>query len=101
AGGMFRGFRASDDDNGNLADGTPHGGAIFAAFNRHGMACSSDAGASTTFAAVPPPAAPALSVTAGSNSAALSWSGSSGVYDVFRNETGCSAGFFRVANDVA
>ena len=31
---------AADDDNGNLNDGTPHMTAIFAAFNRHGIACA-------------------------------------------------------------
>ncbi len=100
-GSLFRVFRAVDDDNGNLADGTPHGGAIAAAFNRHGIACTTDAGWNTTFAAVTPPAAPSLTVTAGDNSTSLSWSGSSGVYDVYRNETGCSAGFTKVANDVS
>ena len=30
----------ADDDNGNLNDGTPHMTAIFAAFNRHGIACA-------------------------------------------------------------
>jgi trimeric autotransporter adhesin len=98
-GSLFKIFRAVDDDNGNLADGTPHGGAIYAAMNRHGIACTTDAGASTTFAAVTPPAVPALSVSAGNNAATVSWSGSSGVYDVYRNETGCNAGFTRVKND--
>jgi fibronectin type 3 domain-containing protein len=100
-GSYFRTMRAVDDDNGNLTDGTPHGGALAAAFNRHGIACTSDAGWNTTFAGVTPPAAPALSVTAGSNSASLSWSGSSGVYDVYRNETGCNAGFTKVTNDTS
>ena len=100
-GSMFRVFRAIDDDNGNLTDGTPHGGAIAAALNRHGIACTTDAGWNTSFRAVAQPATPALSITAGSNSAALSWSGSSGVYDVYRNETGCSAGFVKVANDLS
>ena len=100
-GSMFRVFRAVDDDNGNLADGTPHGGAIAAAMDRHAIACTTDAGWNTTFRAVTPPAAPSLSITPGSNSAALSWSGSTGVYDVYRNETGCSAGFTKVANDLA
>ena len=40
-----RRMRAVDDDDGNLANGTPHGGALFAAFNRHGIACTTDAGA--------------------------------------------------------
>lgn len=100
-GSIFRVFRAIDDDNGNLADGTPHGGAIAAAMNRHGIACTTDAGWNTTFAAVTPPASPSLSVSAGSNSAGLSWSGSSGVYDIYRNESGCTGGFTRVANDNA
>jgi hypothetical protein len=100
-GSLFKVFRAVDDDNGNLADGTPHGGAIAAAFNRHGIACTTDAGWNTTFAAVTPPATPSLTVTAGNNSASLSWSGSSGVYDVYRNETGCNAGFTKVANNVS
>jgi fibronectin type 3 domain-containing protein len=100
-GSNFRTMRAVDDDNGNLADGTPHGAAIGNAFNRHGIACTTDAAWNTSFSGVTPPAAPALSVTAGANSAALSWSGSSGVYDVYRNEASCNAGFLKVANDVA
>ncbi|HLF56857.1 MAG TPA: pre-peptidase C-terminal domain-containing protein, partial [Thermoanaerobaculia bacterium] len=98
-GSLFKIFRTVDDDNGNLADGTPHGGAIAAAMNRHAIACTTDAGWNTTFAAVAPPAVPTLTATAGSNSAALSWSGSTGVYDVYRNETGCNAGFTRIRND--
>ena len=100
-GSYFRSMRAVDDDNGNLTDGTPHGGALGAAFNRHGIACTTDTGWNTTFAGVTPPAVPALTVTAGNNSAALSWSGSTGVYDIYRNEAGCSAGFTKAANDVS
>jgi fibronectin type 3 domain-containing protein len=100
-GSLFKIFRAVDDDNGNLADGTPHGGAIATAMNRHGIACTTDAGWNTTFAAVAPSAVPSLSATAGNNAANLSWSGSSGVYDVYRNETGCNAGFTKVRNDNA
>jgi fibronectin type 3 domain-containing protein len=98
-GSLFRTFRAVDDDNGNLADGTPNGGAIAAAFNRHGIACTTDAGWNTTFRAVAQPAVPALTVTAGNNTANLSWSGSTGVYDIYRNEAGCNAGFTKIAND--
>ena len=99
AGSLWKVFRAIDDDNGNLNDGTPHGGALFAAFNRHGIACTTDTGASTTFAGCTPPASPTLSVTGGSNSAALSWTAvGSSTYDVFRNETGCNAGFTKIAS---
>ncbi|HSM14792.1 MAG TPA: fibronectin type III domain-containing protein, partial [Thermoanaerobaculia bacterium] len=100
-GSYFRSMRAVDDDDGNLSNGTPHGGALATAFNRHGIACTTDTGWNVTFAGVTPPATPSLTATGGNNSVALSWSGSSGVYDVYRNETGCNAGFTRVANDVS
>jgi len=103
AGNWWKTMRAVDDDNGNLADGTPHGGALFAAFNRHGIACTTDAGASTTFAGCTPPTTPTVTLAAGNNSAALTWasSGAGVVYDVYRNETSCNAGFIKVANDVS
>ena len=65
AGTYWREMRLVDDDDGNLANGTPHGGALFAAFNRHLIACTTDPGASTTFAACTPAAAPTISVTPG------------------------------------
>ncbi|HEY0554758.1 MAG TPA: hypothetical protein VGG20_10865 [Thermoanaerobaculia bacterium] len=99
AGSLWKVFRAVDDDNGNLNDGTPHGGALFAAFNRHSIACTTDTGASTTFAGCTPPASPTLSVAAGNNAATATWSASgSSVYDVFRNESGCNAGFTKIAS---
>ncbi|MEP7013164.1 MAG: fibronectin type III domain-containing protein, partial [Acidobacteriota bacterium] len=103
AGSWWKTMRAVDDDDGNLANGTPHGGALFAAFNRHGIACTTDTGASTTFRGCTSPSIPTLTLTAGSNSAAVSWtsSGAGVVYDVFRNETGCNAGFTKIANDVS
>ncbi|HEX4962143.1 MAG TPA: fibronectin type III domain-containing protein [Thermoanaerobaculia bacterium] len=98
-GSLWKTMRAVDDDDGNLANGTPHGGALFAAFNRHAIACTTDAGASTTFSGCTPPATPTLSITGGSNSASLSWTTSgSAVYDVFRNETGCNAGFTKISS---
>ena len=86
---------AVDDDNGNLSDGTPHMTAIFNAFNRHGIACSSptpqNGGCSGG-----PTAAPSLSASAGNNQASLSWGSVSGAtrYWVFRTEghAGCNFG---------
>ncbi|MEA2560329.1 MAG: hypothetical protein QOH06_1833 [Acidobacteriota bacterium] len=101
AGNWWKTMRAVDDDDGNLANGTPHGGALFAAFNRHGIACTTDAGASTTFAGCTPPATPSVSLSPGNNSVGLSWSNSGAVYDVYRNEVGCNAGFTKIANDTA
>jgi fibronectin type 3 domain-containing protein len=92
-------MRAVDDDDGNLSNGTPHGGALFAAFNRHGIACTTDPGANVTFAGCTPPAAPVLTITPGDNLASLAWTAvGSSTYDVFRNETGCNAGFTKIAS---
>jgi hypothetical protein len=99
AGNWWKVMRAVDDDDGNLTNGTPHGGALFAAFNRHGIACTTDPGASISFAGCAPPATPALTATPGDNSASLSWTASgAAVYDVFRNEFGCNAGFTKIAS---
>src|SRR6185295_13196593 len=103
AGTLFRTFRVADDDDGNLANGTPHGASIFAAFNRHNIACASDPGSNTTFAACTIPTPPTLSLTPSNNTMQLSWtsSGAGIVYDVYKNELDCNAGFIKVANDVA
>lgn len=98
-GSLWSVFRTFDDDDGNLANGTPHGGALFAAFDRHGMACTTDPGAPTTHLGCTPPAVPAITVTGGTNQVTVSWTSSGGgiVYDVFRSETGCDAAFVRIA----
>jgi trimeric autotransporter adhesin len=86
---------AADDDNGNLSDGTPHMTAIHAAFNRHGIACSSPTPQNSGCSGGPT-AAPSLSVSAGNNQASLSWSSVTGAtrYWVFRTEghAGCNFG---------
>lgn len=97
AGSLWETFRAMDDDDGNLANGTPHGAALFAAFNRHGMACATDPGASTTFSGCTPPATPTVTAAGGTNQVSLSWTTSAGAtYDVFRNELGCDAAFAKL-----
>ncbi|HEV2845954.1 MAG TPA: fibronectin type III domain-containing protein, partial [Thermoanaerobaculia bacterium] len=97
-GSLWKTMRAVDDDDGNLANGTPHGGALYAAFNRHGIACTSDAGANVTFAGCAAPAAPSLSLTPGSNTVSVALAGT-GVFDVYRNEQGCNSGFVKIRND--
>jgi hypothetical protein len=101
AGSLWRVLRAVDDDDGNLANGTPSSAALFAAFSRHGIACAGDAGAGTSFRGCTQPASPALSLTPGNNLVIVSWPGSSGVYDLYRNERGCNSGFIKIANDLA
>jgi hypothetical protein len=99
-GSWWKTMRAVDDDDGNLSNGTPHSCNLFAAFNRHGIACTTDAGANTCFAGCTAPPAPAMTLTPGDNSVAVAVSGT-GVFDIFRNEIGCNAGFIKVANDFA
>ena len=99
AGSLWRTFRAADDDDGNLANGTPHSCQLFAAFNRHGLACATDPGANVCFAACAPPAAPTVTLTPGDANVQVSWTsaGPGMVYDVFKNELGCSFAFLKVA----
>ncbi len=108
AGSNWKTFRAIDDDDGNLANGTPHACQIAAAFNRHGIgntAGSSCAADNTTcFRACPQPTAPTLNpVTPGNNQNTLDWTPnpSPDVIDIFRNEVGCSSGFAKIAEDVS
>ncbi|HXU29406.1 MAG TPA: hypothetical protein VN851_02415, partial [Thermoanaerobaculia bacterium] len=102
-GSMFRALRAADDDDGDLTNGTPHGGAIFAALDRHGIACASDPGSSTTHTGCTPPPTPTLTVAGGSDAVNVSWtnSGAGIVYDVLRSETGCDAAFVHAATATA
>ncbi len=100
AGSLWRTFRAADDDDGNLANGTPHSCQLFAAFNRHGLACATDPGANVCFAACTPPAAPAVTLTPGDGQVQLAWTspGAGVVHDVYKSDLGCGAGFVRVAS---
>jgi hypothetical protein len=102
AGTLWRVLRAVDDDDGNLANGTPHSCALYAALARHGIACPGDPAAATCFAACTPPAVPTLTLTPGVRQMRLDWTdvgagGAGVVYDVYRNESSCNAGFTRIA----
>ena len=102
-GSLWNTMRAADDDDGNLANGTPHSCNLYAAFNRHGIACTTDPGANTCFSGCTSPATPTVTATPGNSQVALSWtsSGAGVVYDVYRNEVGCGSGFLRIATAVA
>ena len=88
---------AADDDNGNLNDGTPHMTAIFSAFNRHGIACTTPA-AQNGGCAAGPTAAPTLSATAQDQRVALSWTAVANAarYDVYQTEGVNGANFGKV-----
>ncbi len=101
--GATNGYMAwitADDDNGNLNDGTPHMTAIYNAYNRHGIACSTPT-AQNAGCSAGPSTAPTLSATPGNNQVALSWNTISGAtrYWVFRGEGhgGCSMGKAKIA----
>ncbi len=86
---------AADDDNGNVNDGTPHMTALYAAWDRHAIACATPTPVNSGCAGGPT-AAPTLSVAPGSNQVVLSWTPVAGAvnYWVFRGEgfAGCDFG---------
>ena len=100
ANAWFSTLRVADDDDGNLANGTPHAAAIFSAFNRHKIACGlvGDASNQNT-SGCPALAAPVLSTTAGSSSASLSWTpvANAVTYRVLRTDGGCDTASTTIA----
>ena len=78
---VYESVLLADDDNGNLADGTPNAGEIFDAFDLHEIANA----AVPTSPHCPRPAQPTLTVTPQCDRFDLSWSGVGGVdhYEVF------------------
>ncbi len=102
ASSWFEKIRAIDDDDGNLANGTPHAAAIFAAFDRHKIACGLVSDASNqNSSSCPAFSAPTLTAVPGSTSASvqLTWTTAPGAvsYKVFRNDSGCETAMTRVA----
>lgn len=89
----FNKLRNADDDDGNLANGTPHAAAIFGAFDRHAIACGTAADASnlnsSTCGSL---ATPTVTVTPGTGSVTVSWSAVPGAssYLILRNDIGCT-----------
>ncbi len=90
---------AADDTDGNISNGTPHMTAIFNAYNRHGIACSTPARVNSGCTA---PATPTgLTVTPGSFRNTLTWTAVAGAsrYWVLRTEghAGCNFGKVKLA----
>jgi hypothetical protein len=87
ADGGYLNFLAADDDDGNLANGTPHMAAIFAAYDRHGIACATptvqDGGCAST-----PTTAPNVVATPFDRAVVVTWdavANASG-YRIYRTE---------------
>ena len=97
----FQTFLAVDDDNGNLADGTPHASTIFAAFDRHGISCgTATSPANLDHTDCPAIGAPgSLVLAAGNDSIALTWLRATGAdeYRILRNNLDCDSGFIEIA----
>ena len=95
----YMNYLAADDDNGDLADGTPHMAAIYKAFNDQEIACATptvqDAGCSGS-----PSTAPVVAATALDKGVELSWGNvaNASVYEVYRTDSvfGCDFGKTRV-----
>jgi hypothetical protein len=100
AGNWYTVFRFLDDDNSNLADGTPNSDIIWNAFNSHGIACGAAPPVNTVCS---PLTAPALAATPGAGQVDLSWTAVPGAasYRIFRNEFGCGWGFVPIAEVAA
>ncbi|HLF56085.1 MAG TPA: Ig-like domain-containing protein, partial [Thermoanaerobaculia bacterium] len=91
ADGGYLNLLAVDDDNGDLADGTPHMAALYGAFARHQIACSTPAPpppGTPSGCAGAPTSAPDVTVTPGEQSATIAWGAVDGAasYRVFRSE---------------
>lgn len=102
--GGYMNYLAADDDNANLADGTPHMTAIFNAFNRHEIACGTPTVQNSGCAGAPA-VAPSVTVTASDRGATLSWGAVPGAtaYQVFRTDGvfACNFGKTKIAQTAA
>ena len=96
----YMSWLAADDDNGNLNDGTPHMTAIYAAFNRHNIACATPAPVDSGCASGPT-AAPSATATPGDGQVTLNWTTTTGAssYWVMKTEgfAGCNFGKAKIA----
>ncbi|MDH3785477.1 MAG: proprotein convertase P-domain-containing protein, partial [Acidobacteriota bacterium] len=82
----------ADDDDGDLANGTPHAAAIWAAFDRHNLSCGNvDDADNQSTSGCPSLATPVLSLVETGPGTELSWPGvaNAGEIRVYRNERGC------------
>ncbi len=94
--GGYLNYLAADDDNGDLTDGTPHMSAIFAAFDRHDIACPTPAVTDFGCAGGPATAPANITATPINEGAQLTWDPVTGAseYWIFRAEGvhGCDFG---------
>jgi fibronectin type 3 domain-containing protein len=96
----FSKLRVVDDDDGDLSNGTPHAAAIFAAFDRHDIACgnASDPSNQNT-STCPVISGTTLSAASDPDSITLSWDAVSNAdhYNIFKNDIRCDHSYNIVA----
>jgi hypothetical protein len=89
----------ADDNDGNLNNGTPHMTALFAAYDRHGIACASPTPQNSP---CEPTGTPTVTATASLNNVTLNWTSVAGAtgYWVYRSEghAGCNFGKTKIAD---
>jgi len=103
-GSWYHQLRVMDDDDGNLDNGTPHAAAIFAAFDRHDIACGNSGDANNQNSSTCPTlAAPVVTSRALTNEVELTWDPvpDAAAYRIYRNETGCIRSQFPVGEVAA
>ena len=103
-GGLYATMTAIDDDGDGTANGTPHAAAIFAALDRHNIACGAAGDPQNqNETSCPALAQPVITLEAGSNAATVNWDPVTNAqrYVVFRNDVGCDAGFTKIGEGAA
>ncbi len=102
--GWYHQMRLADDDDGNLANGTPHAAAIFAAFDRHDIACgTASSPENQNSGACPTLAKPVVTARALTNAVELGWDPvpGAGSYVIHRADIGCDRGHTPLASVAA
>ncbi|MDQ7008002.1 MAG: hypothetical protein Q9Q40_12290 [Acidobacteriota bacterium] len=94
-GTWYHRMRVADDDDGDLSNGTPNAAAIFAAFDRHDIACglASDP-ENQSQSACPTLAPPVVTANPTTNAVELTWDPvpDAGSYVIHRTDIGCNRG---------
>jgi len=93
AGSWYQRLREADDDDADLSNGTPHAAELFAAFDRHNIACGlAEDPENQSTSSCPVLDTPALAITETGTGTALSWADVAGAseYLVLRGELGCN-----------
>lgn len=92
----FQAMLAADDDDGDLTNGTPHAGELYAAFADHAIACgTTEDAANRSSGSCPTLAAPSLTAVATTGGIELSWPAVPGAagYSLLRNHGSCERGY--------